>query len=770
MNATPGRDRARSWPEIDVVGAAVADPVTVYRTVEQDTRGELAHEGNRVPDIVALDARRLVVGWRAGVRDDRDPAPTDQGSILYATSGDGGATWTTGTLAAATATHRYHYVIFLDDGGTLYAFLGRITIAADRDGKGQVDGFPVTMVAKRSTDAGRTWSDFPITVDVPANGRGVVVAGRPVEHDGVWLIPYWQAAGGTTRAGVLRSADLVTWTPGALAANPPGVAVEEPQLAVSQDEPGTLVLVTRTLNLTGGTSAAQRDAFYRAHASYAATATSMDGGLTWSPMALDRNIPNYYVKTFFAKDSLDRYLAIYNTLAGPFTGASAGKPDQYREILCYKIKRPGAPWGPGRLFADGARLTEGAARGWDVYPSAAEYEPGRFFVVWEHNQTAIKVARLDVSRSFTGIGGGWDDLSAWTVTAGGGTAEVDASGRLHLANAAPAGDGIPPGFSGVTQRCGPSGGFVATIQARVTAHSRLDPGTGAGAGLALKVATGSLRLMLAVQPDGVYSFVRGTAGWSRVHAAAGDTAAAHRWQVAVGARGDATLHLDGAETGAAWAVPASREAPEVSVWCSGTATAPAEALVDLVEVVDDVAGSTWDAFGDWTLDGAGGTARVAGGDLLLRSATRRASSASLGLDVTEGCDFTLEFRGRVEDDSALDPATGEGVSLGAKVANGHRRLMLTVQKSGVWTMRKGSAVWEKIYSSATAPSPSTWKVTVDSAGVARLYRDGADTGTTWVVQDSRENPQVTHWVTGTAHGNAAAARVEWTRVTATAPH
>ncbi|MFC4586057.1 sialidase family protein [Sphaerisporangium corydalis] len=743
------------------MGTAVGEPVTVYRAVAADGRGELAHEGNRVPDIVALGAGRLVVGWRAGAADARDRTPTDQGSILYARSGDGGATWATGTLAAATPAFRWHYVIFLNDRGTLYAFLGRITIAQDRDAQGDVDGFPVAMVARRSTDGGRTWADFPITVQVPANSRGVVLAGRPLRYEGTWLIPFWQAAGGTTRAGVLRSADLVTWTPGALAANPPGVGIEEPQVVVSHDRPGTLLMVTRALDLRGGTTPAARDAHYRAHAAHAATATSTDGGLTWSPMALDPDIPNYYVKGLFVRDANAQYLTIYNTLAGPFTGTAESKPDQYREVLCYKVKRPHAPWGPGRLFADGARLTTGAARGWDVYASADEYEPGRFFVTWEHNQTAIKVARLDVSRAFTGVGPGWEDLSGWTVTSGGGTAEV-ASGRLHLRN------DVPAGFTGVTQRYGPSAGFAATLRAEVISSGPLDPVTGAGAGPALKVATGSMRLMLTPRPDGVYSFVQGVPGWSRVH----ETDAGpgpHTWRVVVDARGNAALYQDEAETGARWVVAASGEAPQVSVWCSGTAAAPAEALVDLVEVVDDVASSTWDAFGDWTLDGAGGTAEVAGGALRLRSTGARASSASIGLDVTKGCDFTLEFRGRVDDDSALDPATGAGVSLGAKVANGHARLMLAVQKSGVWTMRKGSAVWEKVYSSATAPALSTWKVTVDSAGAARLHRDGADTGATWVVQDSRENPQVTHWVTGTAHGNSAGCRVEWTRVTATAP-
>ncbi len=91
--------------------------------------------------------------------------------------------------------------------------------------------------------------------------------------------------------------------------------------------------------------------------------------------------------------------------------------------------------------------------------------------------------------------------------------------------------------------------------------------------------------------------------------------------------------------------------------------------------------------------------------------------------------------------------------------------MLTIQRTGVWTIKKGSASWEKIYTAAAAPA--TWKVTTDSAGVARLFRNGADTGVTWVVQDSRERPQLTHWVTGTAGGNAAEAHIEWTRLTPT---
>ncbi|GLW26164.1 hypothetical protein Mame01_62060 [Microbispora amethystogenes] len=719
----------RSWPDIDVVGAAVRDPVTVYGRVdgraEGTASGELPHEGNRVPDIAALDARRLVVAWRAGVADAHDPSPTDQGAIMYGRSGDAGRTWTIGTLAADTSEHRYHYVMFLKDGGTLLALLGRITIGADRDAAGNVDGFPVTMVAKKSTDGGRTWTGFPVSVAVPANTRGVVVAGKPLRHDGLWLVPYWQAAGGTTRAGVLRSADLVTWTPGALAANPPGLSVEEPQVVVAQDDPGTLLMVARTIR--GGT-AADKDAYYRSHAAYAATATSVDGGLTWSAFTVDPELPNYYVKTFFTGDSDGRYLTIYNTLAGPFTGPASGKPDQYREVLHYKVKLPGTPWGPGRLFADGRRLTSGAARGWDVYASADEYEPGRFFVVWEHNQIEIRAARLDLPEVFTGIAPGW---TGWTRS--GGVTVPDPAGALRLA------------AGRISRPYGPPGGFVLTFHGRVTRFPA------SGEGLRIEVNTGTRLLTAVVRPGG-----------PQVLTAQGPVpvpGADDRWRLIVDATGTVVAQSlpSASPTASRWALPASSGPRGVSVRSDG------EAVLDLLEVTDHVAGGSWQG---WRLDPAGGASLLDGG-LRLRSTTSRVAAATLPLDVTTACDFTLEFHGRVIDDSALDPRTGQGVALGCKVANGARRLMLTVQRSGVWTMKKGSGTWEKVVSLTGAGRPATWRVAVDSAGVARLSRDGVDTGAAWVVPDSREAPQVTHWVAGTAGGNAAVAHVDWTLVTAT---
>lgn len=295
----------------------------------------------------------------------------------------------------------------------------------------------------------------------------------------------------------------------------------------------------------------------------------------------------------------------------------------------------------------------------------------------------------------------------------------------------------------ISRPYGPPEGFVLTFHGRVTRFP------GSGDGLAIEVNTGTRLLRMAVRPDGPHALTAD--GWVPV------PGVGERWRVIVDAAGTATAQAvpPAGPPGARWTVPAADGSPGVSVGGDG------EALLELVEVTDHVAGGSWTG---WALDRG---ATLTDGGLRLRSATSGVVSAVLPLDATRACDFTVEFRGRVIDDSALDPRTGRGVSLGTKVANGARRLMLTVQRGGVWTMTKGSGTWERVLTLPEAGRPATWKVTVDSAGVARLHRDGADTGATWVVPDSRETPQVAHWVAGTAGGNAAEAHIDWTLVTAT---
>ncbi|MFD9945280.1 exo-alpha-sialidase [Nonomuraea sp. NPDC059022] len=569
--------------DVDVAGPGVSGLVTVFADVGVPPGGEPDPGGGRVPDVAVLDERRIVVGWRAGVT---GPGPHGQGSIGLARSQDGGRTWTAGALAAATG---HHNVIFLNDGAALYAFLSGID--------GGVDGLPVEPAARRSADGGATWTGWPIEVDLPGNGQGVEVTGKPVRHRGAWLLPCSERAG----AGVLRSSDLRTWRRGGLAVPPRGILVGEPQVVLSQDDPDALLMVVRT---RAGDARVMRSA----------TCLSRDGGLTWTPMVLDENLPG---NGFFTKDSKGRYVTIYNTAAGPD-----------REVLHYKVKEPGRPWSPGRLFADGPA---GTASGRDV--RAEEEAPGRLRVVWEHDRTAIRTATLDLAACFTGV-------------------------RTRR--------------SGVWEP-GPQGPYAVTAS---------------GAGFAVEVGG----MVLEWHDDGLYE-----GGRLLTRSRPGP------WRVLVDREGRATL----LGTDLAWSarVPAGR----VTV----------RGKPEFLEVTDCLA--AWPR--PLALRGTSVTRPVPAGD------------------------FTVEFLGEAIDGN-----------LDTKVANGAKRLMLSISRSEVRAMRKGSQRWERVH--AHPGGPAVWRVSVDSAGVARLFRDGKDTGVSWVTQDSRERAHAAHSADG-------AARVEWSLVTAT---
>ncbi|MGW1963697.1 hypothetical protein ACWCPD_26120 [Streptomyces sp. NPDC001935] len=119
-------------------------------------------DGTRTPDIVSTSANNAVVVWREGLR----PGNVDMGYMRYAYTTDGGTTWSRPqTLAQETDRYAWHYVILYRAGSTLYAYLGRTTIAdsteADGDGINN-NGLPIEgTFLKRSTDQGHTWQDAP---------------------------------------------------------------------------------------------------------------------------------------------------------------------------------------------------------------------------------------------------------------------------------------------------------------------------------------------------------------------------------------------------------------------------------------------------------------------------------------------------------------------------------------------------------------------------------------------------------------------------------
>lgn len=356
-------------------GPASAEGTSAEKSVYINTA--TGGDGPRTPDIISTSANNAVVAWREGLR----PGNRDMGYMRYSYTTDGGTTWSRPqTLAQETDQYAWHYVMLYKSGSELFAFLGRTPIAdpTDEDNDGDTwnnNGLPIAAtVVKRSTDQGHTWQDYPVTM--PAIGN-LVISGRPIKlANGNTVLPYW----GTGREnGVLiaTNPDLKTWTKGGIVANgnATGVKAGENQIAISQDDPSKLVMVARADNAN------------------AMTATSSDGGMTWTPFSAAAALPSYNVaRSYFGKDSDNQYLYIYTTGTDTLT----------RPALNYKTKRPGAAWSAAKFFADGPSseldpTPAGTGAGWDTYPMADEYAPGKFFVVWEFDTSRIKVNKLDIS-------------------------------------------------------------------------------------------------------------------------------------------------------------------------------------------------------------------------------------------------------------------------------------------------------------------------------------------------------------------------------------
>lgn len=357
---------------------ACSTPSTVYQNTM--TQGD----GTRTPDIASTSANNAVVVWREGttasvVTDDPSKAVVDHGYIRYAHTEDGGATWSRPqTLAQETSEYSWHYVELYKTGNRVIAYLGRTATT-------QRVGLPINaIVAKESTDGGLTWHDFPVhfplgdEADPAAGGLvNLALAGHPVQlANGKYAMPYWSSG---RHNGALYSDDLQTWVAGPAAFDPTEYKAGEPQLVVSQEDPPTLLMVARSTPPTLGTP------------SFALTATAAgtDPGASWGDFALDPNLPNNDSKGYFTKDSTGRYLTIYNA-------------DPQRQGLNYRTKRPDpAVWSTSKPFAnpDGPNdpTPSGTGAGWDTYPMADEYAPGKYFVVWEHDTSAILTCHLDIS-------------------------------------------------------------------------------------------------------------------------------------------------------------------------------------------------------------------------------------------------------------------------------------------------------------------------------------------------------------------------------------
>ncbi|WP_165452221.1 sialidase family protein [Paenibacillus thalictri] len=473
----------------------------------------------RTVDIEKYDSNNLVVAWR----NQYSSSKGDMGDIMYAYSSDGGSTWSAAqTMVQHDATWAYGNVILYQDRGMIYAFVGRVPATASSSETQK-------LIAFKSTDKGVTWSSHTLTLGYTGTTIG---GGKIVKHSGVYLMPF-HTNDGTRIHGVLKSTDLSSWSLAGTIPNSSGAFLQEGFIAEDQDNASNLVIKMRAAS--GG---------------YVYSSSSTDNGTTWSNAVQDTNIPNYNAKGFFAKDSNGQYITIYNTASD-------------RNTLYFKTKKPGASWTTGQLFADDS--------GWDTYTMAIEYSPGKFYAAWENSLNKVMFQKIDLDATAPLVDTQWDSTGGWSISNDGGTVEINPAGQLHLLNQQATVSKI---YTGTAPASAP---FTLEFRAQVADYTVNDPTTAVSLGA--KVATGSRRLMIALQADGVYSMTSSTAGWSKVYSMTGDTGW-HTWKIAVDSSWNATLYKDGGAALATWQIQTNTVAATTEHWVTGTTSNAAEARVD----------------------------------------------------------------------------------------------------------------------------------------------------------------------------------------------
>ena len=663
----------------------------------------------RAPVITAYDADNLVVAWR----NQDDTVQDDAGDVYAKWSDDGGETWSSEILLKASdATWSYVNVLLYKDpsSNNMYAYIGRVATGDNPN--------LMKLIGMRSTDKGHTWTDISLTNSLTTP---TITGGNIVKVGSSYLMPYYT----TSAHGVLQSTDLTTWSQRSVIASAPlGVTLQEGFIAPANDGSGDILMVMRVGR--GSTPGP-----------YAYTTRSTDDGFTWSTPAADPNIPSTGAKGFFATSSLGAYVAVTgnNTLGT-------------RTALTYQVAWPHQAWSPKRFFADAPAnpALGGYTPGWDTYPHGVEVSPGRYMVVWEHGTAQVKIAELNINDDPYGVVADWASLDGWTIT--GTTVEVSPASQLRLAN----NNGSPA--SAVFSHGPVAGAYRVEYRAKVDTYTANSPTSGVSLGT--KVATGTRRLMVAHQADGVYAITQSSSpAWVKVWSNTGD-ASFHTWRIDVDTSGSATLFRDGAGPLATWATQTSSATPVVQHWSTGTAGQPSEAHVDWTNVNTTLIDTPWDSTSGWSKPRDQDLAGIspAGNLELDDSGAFRASGPRLP--------FTAEFRATVSDYTAAAPTSG--VSLGFKVDTGQKRLMLAVQTDGVWAITAASAPnWTRVYTATGDTSAHTWRVEVDANGAAELFKDGTSTSATWALEPSTRSAIVGFWSAG-ASGDSALARVDWTLI------
>ena len=330
---------------------------------------------NRIwqPFIEQWKEKHLLVAFGAHLT-----GKVDMGDIVCSISTDDGNTW---GEPAMVLDHRTPYgpLRFSYANPVLYHPPGQDVVwcFAMRCPAYYRDSEESQLCAAYSADGGLSWQ--PVELAVHYHSPIITCAGiTKLEEDGRvrYLLPVHRNTlrhdpMGTRDHMVLESTNLLEWKlAGYIPHSPDQKAFMHEGNIAPGDKAGELKIVMRTARYDRGGPLDPPVAY---------SSVSSDGGRTWSPGKPEPDLYNAVSKAYFGMDSNGNYVYVYSSA-------------QERRGLSYKVKRPGQPWSEARLFFNGDTRNS--------YPTLLEYDPGRFYAVWDSStdpdvkRTVIRFGRF----------------------------------------------------------------------------------------------------------------------------------------------------------------------------------------------------------------------------------------------------------------------------------------------------------------------------------------------------------------------------------------
>ena len=327
------------------------------------------------PHLAKWSDRHLVCCYGLELR-----GKSDMGDIVCSISTDAGKTWNPPTMVfdhrQRNGTQQFAYnnsVLFRPPGqDVIWLFCMRAPLHY-RDSEN------ADIVAAYTADGGYSWKH----VELSNNYQGplIIVCGiETVMRDGIahYLLPAHRNSRrhdkhGDRRQFILESTSLLRWKLRQYIETDDPVFLHEGKIART-GRGNELQIMMRTANIRTEKALDTPLAY---------SATSSDGGKTWSEGKPEPDLPNHRAKSFFGRSASGKQIYVYS--------------DQYdHRGMSYKTRVDGKDWSARKVFYFHNNRNS--------YPTLIEDKPDQWLAVWDSSnhpdrrRTIIRFGRLDTRR------------------------------------------------------------------------------------------------------------------------------------------------------------------------------------------------------------------------------------------------------------------------------------------------------------------------------------------------------------------------------------